>query len=173
MLGWLKRTLTITLDVDWFYRKLGVLMARSLDRSIETAWIAVVNGAELGARKIVRVRPRFEPLSLDVQPYDRFAIAAAYHGVSWNDDAGHGRPAFGHNGDRLTDAEVRGRLRDGEVDERGMVLQRAAETLKGKRHRLSASCNRRRVVKRSRVDRAVSRTLSGHRGRVADASVWR
>ena len=23
MLGWLKRTLTITLDVDWFYRRLG------------------------------------------------------------------------------------------------------------------------------------------------------
>jgi hypothetical protein len=58
MLGWLRRTLTITLDVDWFYRKLGVLLARSLDRSIETAWIAVVNGAELGARKIVRVVQR-------------------------------------------------------------------------------------------------------------------
>ena len=29
--GWLKRTLTITLDVDWFYRKLGALLARSLD----------------------------------------------------------------------------------------------------------------------------------------------
>ena len=58
MLGWLKRTLTITLDVDWFYRKLGVLLARSLDRLIETAWIAVVNGAELGARKIVRVIQR-------------------------------------------------------------------------------------------------------------------
>jgi multicomponent Na+:H+ antiporter subunit D len=58
MLGWLKRTLTITLDVDWFYRKLGVLLARSLDRSIETAWIAVVNGTELGARKIVRVIQR-------------------------------------------------------------------------------------------------------------------
>jgi multicomponent Na+:H+ antiporter subunit D len=58
MLGWLKRTLTITLDVDWFYRKLGVLLARSLDRLIETAWIAVVNGAELDARKIVRVIQR-------------------------------------------------------------------------------------------------------------------
>ena len=29
LLGWLKRTLTITLDVDWLYRRLGVALARS------------------------------------------------------------------------------------------------------------------------------------------------
>jgi hypothetical protein len=60
-------------------------------------------------------RPRLESLSLDVQPYDRFAIAAAHHAIPWNDDAGDGRSALGHNGDRLADAEVRRRLRDGEV----------------------------------------------------------
>ena len=35
MLGWLKRTLTITLDVDWLYRKLGLARGatpRSLGR---------------------------------------------------------------------------------------------------------------------------------------------
>ena len=29
MLGWLKRTLTITLDVDWFYRRLGPALRRA------------------------------------------------------------------------------------------------------------------------------------------------
>ena len=31
MLGWLKRTLTITLDVDWFYRRLGRNLAKGMD----------------------------------------------------------------------------------------------------------------------------------------------
>ena len=31
MLGWLKRTLTITLDVDWFYRRLGRNLGNGLD----------------------------------------------------------------------------------------------------------------------------------------------
>jgi multicomponent Na+:H+ antiporter subunit D len=30
MLGWLKRTLTITLDVDWLYRRLGPALAQRL-----------------------------------------------------------------------------------------------------------------------------------------------
>jgi multicomponent Na+:H+ antiporter subunit D len=30
MLGWLRRTLTITLDTDWLYRKLGLRLARDL-----------------------------------------------------------------------------------------------------------------------------------------------
>jgi multicomponent Na+:H+ antiporter subunit D len=38
MLGWLKRTLTITLDVDWFYRRLGPALARRLDRAATAAW---------------------------------------------------------------------------------------------------------------------------------------
>ena len=29
MLGWLKRTLTITLDVDWLYRRLGLALRRA------------------------------------------------------------------------------------------------------------------------------------------------
>jgi multicomponent Na+:H+ antiporter subunit D len=45
MLGWLKRTLTITLDVDWFYRKPGPLLARRLDRSLEAAWLGLVNAS--------------------------------------------------------------------------------------------------------------------------------
>ena len=32
ILGWLKRTLTITLDVDWLYRRLGPALAEHLDR---------------------------------------------------------------------------------------------------------------------------------------------
>ena len=53
MLGWLKRTLTITLDVDWFYRKLGLAVTRSLDRWAETMWNGVVSGAVRGARGIL------------------------------------------------------------------------------------------------------------------------
>jgi multicomponent Na+:H+ antiporter subunit D len=36
MLGWLQRTLTITLDVDWLYRRLGVVLVRHLDRWVQT-----------------------------------------------------------------------------------------------------------------------------------------
>jgi multicomponent Na+:H+ antiporter subunit D len=53
LLGWLRRTLTITLDVDWFYRKAGAMMVRSLDRSMETAWLSLVNAAAHTARGVV------------------------------------------------------------------------------------------------------------------------
>lgn len=52
MLGWLKRTLTITLDVDWLYRKLGLAVARSLDRSAQAVWNDAMNAAIRGARGI-------------------------------------------------------------------------------------------------------------------------
>ena len=53
MLGWLKRTLTITLDVDWFYRKAGLTLRRNADRSMERAWLGVGNTAGLGWRRIL------------------------------------------------------------------------------------------------------------------------
>lgn len=43
MLGWLKRTLTITLDVDWLYRKFGVSLTRFADSWAGKTWDAVVN----------------------------------------------------------------------------------------------------------------------------------
>ena len=46
MLGWLKRTLTITLDVDWLYRRLGVVLARRFDRLTETAWAAIMSHSD-------------------------------------------------------------------------------------------------------------------------------
>ena len=58
MLGWLKRTLTITLDVDWFYRKPGALLARRLDRWLEAAWLAVADAVALSARALVSVVER-------------------------------------------------------------------------------------------------------------------
>ncbi len=58
MLGWLKRTLTITLDVDWFYRKLGSTAAQRLDRAADAAWRSLVaalgraaRGVALGVRR--------------------------------------------------------------------------------------------------------------------------
>jgi multicomponent Na+:H+ antiporter subunit D len=54
MLGWLKRTLTITLDVDWLYRRLGVMLARNLDRWLETTWSGLAALASGSSRSIVR-----------------------------------------------------------------------------------------------------------------------
>lgn len=50
MLGWLKRTLTITLDVDWFYRTFGVVVAQRLDRWLESGWANLGEMATRGAR---------------------------------------------------------------------------------------------------------------------------
>ena len=38
MLGWLKRTMTITLDLDWFYRAFGLALAREFDSKSALAW---------------------------------------------------------------------------------------------------------------------------------------
>ena len=59
MLDWLKRTLTITLDVDWFYRKLSLAVARSLDRSAEAGWNFAVNAAVRGACGIFEALQRY------------------------------------------------------------------------------------------------------------------
>ena len=50
LLGWLKRTLTITLDVDWLYRRLGVALALALDRYSDIAWSRTVNAATFACR---------------------------------------------------------------------------------------------------------------------------
>ncbi|MDA7947684.1 MAG: Na(+)/H(+) antiporter subunit D [Hyphomicrobiaceae bacterium] len=42
MLGMLKRTLTITLDFDWFYRGLGKVLAKEFDMRSARAWGAMV-----------------------------------------------------------------------------------------------------------------------------------
>jgi multicomponent Na+:H+ antiporter subunit D len=46
MLDWLKRTRTITLDFDWFYRRLLPSVSDRLDQWIEGVWAAVVRGAD-------------------------------------------------------------------------------------------------------------------------------
>ena len=55
MLGWLRRTLTITLDVDWFYRKLGREAARWFDGWAERLWKEFVRMVRRGAREAVHV----------------------------------------------------------------------------------------------------------------------
>ncbi len=52
MLSWLKRTLTITLDVDVLYRRLGVGWARSLDQLAGRVWNSISTTASQGARTI-------------------------------------------------------------------------------------------------------------------------
>jgi multicomponent Na+:H+ antiporter subunit D len=49
MLPWLKRTLTITLDVDWLYRRLGPILGTDLDRMAGNAWQRLVTCVWLGA----------------------------------------------------------------------------------------------------------------------------
>ena len=52
VLGWLKRTLTITLDVDWLYRRLAPTLARHLDRSITRGWNGCVSIGMRAARGV-------------------------------------------------------------------------------------------------------------------------
>ena len=53
MLSWLQRTLTITLDVDWLYRRLGVVVLRQLDRWVQASWNGFAGAAARSARIIV------------------------------------------------------------------------------------------------------------------------
>jgi multicomponent Na+:H+ antiporter subunit D len=59
MLGSLKRTLTITLDTDWFYRKLGLVVYRLLDRWAEITWNNLVSAANRGARGALKGVQRY------------------------------------------------------------------------------------------------------------------
>ena len=51
MLGWLKRTLTITLNVDWLYRRLGDRLGR-IDRVTGNTWQWLVASVGLGAKRL-------------------------------------------------------------------------------------------------------------------------
>ena len=51
MLGWLKRTLTITLDVDWLYRGAGRRLAESGALAADAAWSRITEVLGRGVRK--------------------------------------------------------------------------------------------------------------------------
>jgi multicomponent Na+:H+ antiporter subunit D len=51
MLSWLKRTLTITLDFDWLYRRLGPNLGSGLDYAAGRAWQWLVRAIGSGARR--------------------------------------------------------------------------------------------------------------------------
>src|SRR5262245_38398027 len=91
-----------------------------------------------GVERLCAHGSRLEPLGLDVQPYDGFAVAAAHHSLPGNDHAGNRGAGLGNNSDGLANAEIRWSVRNGELNERGMVLQGAAEATKCERHALSA-----------------------------------
>ena len=52
MLGLLKRTLTISLDFDWFYRGLGKLLAREFNFASIRAWGVLTNRAGRAAQRV-------------------------------------------------------------------------------------------------------------------------
>jgi multicomponent Na+:H+ antiporter subunit D len=54
MLGWLKRTLTVTLDVDWIWRGLGPRCLAWADRWSDRAWAAVTTSVDRAGSRIVR-----------------------------------------------------------------------------------------------------------------------
>jgi multicomponent Na+:H+ antiporter subunit D len=53
MLGWLKRTLTITLDVDWLYRRVASNLILRLNRLSSTAWDDLVRASQRLSNKAV------------------------------------------------------------------------------------------------------------------------
>lgn len=53
MRGWLERTRTITLDVDWLYRSFGPMLTSAFNRLTDAAWRGLVRTTESGARKTV------------------------------------------------------------------------------------------------------------------------
>ncbi|MDQ8726509.1 Na(+)/H(+) antiporter subunit D [Bradyrhizobium sp. LHD-71] len=54
MLNLLKRTLTITLDVDWLYRRAGVSLAKSFDRLAGRGWSGIATWTTGGASAVGR-----------------------------------------------------------------------------------------------------------------------
>jgi multicomponent Na+:H+ antiporter subunit D len=54
MLDWLKRTRTITLDIDWLWRKLGVAVAKWLDTWTDRVWADLTRATGHAARGVVR-----------------------------------------------------------------------------------------------------------------------
>jgi multicomponent Na+:H+ antiporter subunit D len=52
MLGWLKRTLTITLDTDWLWRRLGPAVLARLDRGADAAWLRLTASARAASRRL-------------------------------------------------------------------------------------------------------------------------
>jgi multicomponent Na+:H+ antiporter subunit D len=62
MLGWLKRTLTITLDVDWLWRKLGPQSVKVLDRQTGLIWRDIVRAVTGGATNVVEATRHYHGL---------------------------------------------------------------------------------------------------------------
>ena len=52
MLDWLKRTLTITLDVDWLYRRLGPRFVKAVDGESDAVWQRLVDAIGREAKRI-------------------------------------------------------------------------------------------------------------------------
>jgi multicomponent Na+:H+ antiporter subunit D len=59
MLGWLKRTLTITLDVDWLWRGPGARLVRGLDTAAEAGWRRVINASRRGGARLAASLQRY------------------------------------------------------------------------------------------------------------------
>ncbi len=54
LLGWLKRTATITLDVDWLWRRLGPAVCRQVAGDVGVAWRAALRRSRRGLERFFR-----------------------------------------------------------------------------------------------------------------------
>ncbi|HET7717622.1 MAG TPA: Na(+)/H(+) antiporter subunit D [Bauldia sp.] len=54
LLGWLKRTDTITLDIDWLWRRLGPMIYGMLDSGSDRAWQALVRRSQRSGERLMR-----------------------------------------------------------------------------------------------------------------------
>jgi multicomponent Na+:H+ antiporter subunit D len=52
MLGWLKRTPTITLDTDWLWRRLGPAILARLDKTADAAWDRIAAGVHSAVHRL-------------------------------------------------------------------------------------------------------------------------
>ncbi len=53
LLGWLKQTMTITLDFDWFYRRFGVLLGKEFNFISAAAWNKLTNNIETVVKEFI------------------------------------------------------------------------------------------------------------------------
>ena len=84
MLGWLKRTLTITLDVDWFYRRLGRKLGHC-SRPCRRQSVAVAGRRHRPSRQAHERQAATAPWP---RGHARAGMADRYHGVLDDGNAG-------------------------------------------------------------------------------------
>ncbi len=76
LLGWMKRTNTITLDLDWLWRRAGAVLAREFNLRGSAARLAIANRAtKAGARILRAVYRSYGPSGILARPWPTGSMA--------------------------------------------------------------------------------------------------